>query len=164
MSRRYTGSPSRADAERLGRQIDRHPAGERVGDDQRRRREVVRAHLLLDAPLEVAIAAQHRGDDQVACLDVRRHVVGQRAAVADAGRAAVADEIEAELRRDTVSGPALRRYSVTTFEPGARLVFTHGLRVRPRSTAFFASRPAPIITLGFDVFVQLVIAAITTAP
>ena len=53
---------------------------------------------------------------------------------------------------------------MTTFEPGARLVFTHGLRVSPRSTAFFATRPAPIITLGFDVFVQLVIAAITTAP
>ena len=41
---------------------------------------------------------------------------------------------------------------------------THGLRVRPFSTAFFATRPAPIITLGFDVFVQLVIAAITTEP
>ena len=51
---------------------------------------------------------------------------------------------------------------MTTFEPGARLVFTHGLRWRPRSTAFFASRPAPTITGGFDVFVQLVIAAITT--
>src|SRR5204862_91213 len=60
--------------------------------------------------------------------------------------------------------PAALRYSVTTFEPGARLLFTHGLRVRPRSIAFFATRPAPIMTLGFDVFVQLVIAAITTAP
>src|SRR6266540_5267560 len=60
--------------------------------------------------------------------------------------------------------PALFRYSVTTFDPGARLVFTHGWLVRPRSTAFFASSPAPIMTLGFDVFVQLVIAAITTDP
>src|SRR5947199_3452634 len=60
--------------------------------------------------------------------------------------------------------PALFRYSVTTFEPGARLVFTHGWLDRPRSTAFFASKPAPIITLGFDVFVQLEIAAITTEP
>src|SRR4030081_2598878 len=63
-----------------------------------------------------------------------------------------------------VSSPDFRKYSVTTFDPGARLVFTHGCRVNPRSTAFFATRPAPIITLGFDVFVQLVIAAITTAP
>src|SRR5262245_551130 len=60
--------------------------------------------------------------------------------------------------------PALFRYSVTTRDPGARLVLTHGLRVRPRSTAFFASNPAPIMTLGFDVFVQLVIAATTTDP
>ena len=53
---------------------------------------------------------------------------------------------------------------MTTFEPGARLVFTHGLLVSPFSTAFFATRPAPIITLGFEVFVQLVMAAITTDP
>src|SRR3954469_9403574 len=63
-----------------------------------------------------------------------------------------------------MSRPDFLRYSVTTFEPGARLVFTHGFRVSPRSNAFFATRPAPIMTLGFDVFVQLVMAAITTAP
>src|SRR5213079_994308 len=60
--------------------------------------------------------------------------------------------------------PALSRYSVTTFDPGARLVFTHGLRSRPRSIAFLASSPAPTITDGLEVLVQLVIAAITTAP
>src|SRR5258706_3306751 len=60
--------------------------------------------------------------------------------------------------------PAASRYSVTTFEPGARLLLTHGFRINPRSTAFLATRPAPIITLGFEVFVQLVIAAMTTAP
>ena len=53
---------------------------------------------------------------------------------------------------------------MTTFEPGARLVFTHGCRVRPFSAAFFASSPAAMRTLGFDVFVQLVIAAMTTEP
>src|SRR6266550_3960500 len=63
-----------------------------------------------------------------------------------------------------MSRPDFLRYSVTTLEPGARLVFTHGLRVSPRSNAFFATRPAPIITLGFEVLVQLVIAAMTTAP
>src|SRR6185369_15838413 len=63
-----------------------------------------------------------------------------------------------------VVSPARFRYSVTTFEPGARLVLTHGRTVKPRSTAFRASSPAAIITLGFEVFVQLVIAAITTDP
>ena len=60
--------------------------------------------------------------------------------------------------------PAARKYSVTTFDPGARLVFTHGLVIRPLSTAFLASSPAASITLGLDVLVQLVIAAITTEP
>src|SRR6266436_9140853 len=62
------------------------------------------------------------------------------------------------------SRPAFRKYSVTTLEPGARLAFTHGRLDNPRSTAFLASRPAPIITLGLEVFVQLVMAAITTDP
>ena len=53
---------------------------------------------------------------------------------------------------------------MTTFEPGARVVFTQGLLRNPFSTAFFARRAAPIITLGFEVFVQDVIDAITTAP
>src|SRR3954466_3084224 len=53
---------------------------------------------------------------------------------------------------------------MTTFEPGASDVFTHGLRCRPRSTALRASRPAPTITNGFDVLVHDVMAATTTAP
>src|SRR5919202_3867385 len=56
------------------------------------------------------------------------------------------------------------RYSVTTFEPGARLVLTCGATFKPLSTAFFASSPAPIMTDGFEVFVQLVIAAMTAEP
>src|SRR5699024_3983735 len=53
---------------------------------------------------------------------------------------------------------------VTTVEPGANDVFTKSGTVNPFSTAFFASRPAPNITYGLDVFVQEVIAAIATAP
>src|SRR3954447_1188458 len=53
---------------------------------------------------------------------------------------------------------------MTTFEPGASDVFTHGLRVSPRSTALRASRPAPTMTNGLDVLVHEVIAATTTAP
>ena len=39
-----------------------------------------------------------------------------------------------------------------------------GSTVRPASTAFFASRPAASSTLGFEVLVQEVIAAISTSP
>ena len=53
---------------------------------------------------------------------------------------------------------------MTTLEPGASDVFTHGLDCSPRSTALRASRPAATITDGFDVFVHDVIAAITTWP
>src|SRR5260370_5555169 len=60
--------------------------------------------------------------------------------------------------------PALFRYSVTTFDPGARLVLTHGRLDTPRSTAFFASTPAPIIPLGLDGLQQLVLAPLSTAP
>ncbi|CAB4755744.1 unannotated protein [freshwater metagenome] len=44
------------------------------------------------------------------------------------------------------------------------MVLTQGLLRSPFSTAFFARSAAPIITLGFEVFVQDVIDAITTAP
>ena len=53
---------------------------------------------------------------------------------------------------------------MTTFEPGARVVLTQGLLLRPFSTAFLASSAAPIITYGLEVFVQEVIAAMTTWP
>ena len=53
---------------------------------------------------------------------------------------------------------------MTTLEPGASDVLTQGFRSRPFSTAFFANSAAPIMTDGLDVFVQDVIAAITTAP
>ena len=48
--------------------------------------------------------------------------------------------------------------------PGAILLLTQGLTSNPRSTAFFAKRPAPTITLGLLVLVQEVMAAMTTLP
>src|SRR5437763_17180621 len=53
---------------------------------------------------------------------------------------------------------------MTTLEPGASEVFTHGLRCKPRSTALRASSPAPTMTKGFEVLVHDVMAATTTAP
>src|SRR5690606_30126415 len=60
--------------------------------------------------------------------------------------------------------PDLARYSATTCEPGASEVFTHGFDLRPSAAALRAKRPAPIMTLGFEVFVQEVMAAMTTSP
>src|ERR671913_918631 len=53
---------------------------------------------------------------------------------------------------------------MTTLDPGASEVLTHGLEARPRSTALRASSPAASITDGLEVLVQEVMAAITTCP
>src|ERR1700674_1016646 len=60
--------------------------------------------------------------------------------------------------------PDLSRYSATTWDPGASEGFTHGFTFRPLAIALRANSPAPIITLGFDVLVHDVIAAITASP
>ncbi len=83
--------------------------GERVGDDERRRCQVIGAHLRMDAALEVTVAGQYRGDDQVVLGDRERDVFGQRPAVADARRAAVADEVEAERVERRPRSPDLSR-------------------------------------------------------
>src|SRR5690554_7077839 len=61
------------------------------------------------------------------------------------------------------SRPAASRYSGTTREPGANEVFTRGCTLRPSATAFFANNPAASNTLGLEVLVQEVIAAINTS-
>src|SRR5690606_3868316 len=62
------------------------------------------------------------------------------------------------------SRPDSSRYSCTAFEPGASEVLTHGLRVSPLALALRAIRPAAITLRGLEVLVQLVIAAMITAP
>ena len=59
---------------------------------------------------------------------------------------------------------ASSRYSATALEPGASELFTHGLRLRPSRFALRASSPAAITLRGLLVLVQLVIAAMITAP
>ncbi len=53
---------------------------------------------------------------------------------------------------------------MTTFDPGAIEVFTHGFEFSPRLRALRARRPAASMTEGFEVFVHEVIEAIATAP
>src|SRR5262245_50465839 len=60
--------------------------------------------------------------------------------------------------------PAPSRYAVTTREPGASDVLTVGSTNSPRATAFRARRPAPTMTVGLEVFVHEVMAAIATDP
>ena len=51
----------------------------------------------IDAALEIAVAGKDGSGDQVALVDGQRDVLGQGPGIADAGGAAEADEVEAEL-------------------------------------------------------------------
>jgi len=81
----------------FGGEVDIHAAGERVGDDERGRHEEVGADVLVNAGLEVAVAREHGGSDEVVLHDRGFDLGSERAGVADAGRAAVADDLEAKL-------------------------------------------------------------------
>ncbi len=91
--------------ERLGLEVHVHAAGQGVGDDQRRRGEVIRPHFGMDAPLEVAVAAQHGRHDEAVVGDRLGYRLRQRSAVPDARGAAVADQVEAQrLQRPHQAG------------------------------------------------------------
>ena len=74
-----------------------HAAGQSVGDDQRRGGKEVHLALGVDAAFEIAVARQHRAHGQIVVGHRRAHLGDQRPGVADAGGAAVADQVEAEL-------------------------------------------------------------------
>ncbi len=96
MSLQVHGLAVGAGPERLVDDVDQHRARERVGDDERRRGEIVRPHVRVDPALEVAVAGEHRADHEVVVVDGLRDLRDQRPGIADAGAAAEADEIESE--------------------------------------------------------------------
>ena len=84
------------DAERLLGEVEIHRAGDRVGNHERRRREIVGAHVGVDAAFEVAVAREHGRGDEVVLVDRFGDFLRQRAGIADAGGAAEADQVEAQ--------------------------------------------------------------------
>ena len=95
-------------AERLVVQIDVHRPRQRVGDAQRRRREVVHLDVGVDPSLEVPVARQDRNDGQVLGLHDIGDLGRQRPGVADAGRAPIADQVEAKLVEVLIQARALQ--------------------------------------------------------
>ncbi len=87
----------RIDRQWLVYQIDVDTARDSIRHHQRWRRKVVRAHVGVDAAFKVAVTAQHGGGNQLVLIDHTGHGCGQRSAVADAGRAAIAHHVEAEF-------------------------------------------------------------------
>ena len=111
-------------ADRFVGQIDVGRAGQRVGDDQRRRSEVVRLGQRIDAALKVPVPRQHRRGDQIAVADRLGDRRGQGAGVADAvvdGDAA-GDERMHRIDRQVVNGSASGRSSVDQSEAEGRQV------------------------------------------
>jgi len=94
----------RVRAEGVFGQVNINRPGQSVGDDERRGGEVIGFDIRVDAAFKVAVAGKDGGGDQVVLVDGGRHDFGQRAGVADAGGAAVADEVKAE--RIEVGGEA----------------------------------------------------------
>ena len=78
-------------------EVDVDAAREGEGDDEGRGHQVVRADRAVDAGFEVAVTREHGSRYEVALLDGAFDVGVERAGITDAGRATVADEVEAEL-------------------------------------------------------------------
>ena len=96
--------PVRILSDRIAGEVDVDRARQRKRDHQWRRRQVGRSDLRVDAGFEVSVAAEDRRDDQAVVLDGLGHGVRKRPAVADARRAAVADDVELqrlEIREQT---------------------------------------------------------------
>ena len=113
-----------ADAEWLAGEVEVHATGERIRDDQWRRRQVVVARERIDAALEVAVAREHARDKQLAPLDRAGDDIRYGTRVADARGAAVADKVEAELVEEgrnasgiEVLGHDLRAWSERCLHP-----------------------------------------------
>ena len=83
-------------ADRLVDHVGADRALERISDHQRRRSEIVGAAVGRHAAFEIAVAGEDADRDQVLLVDRLADRLRQRARIADAGRAAVADEVEAE--------------------------------------------------------------------
>ena len=120
------------DAERFRRHVDIRRSGQRERDDERRAGEVIRLNQRVDAAFEVAVPAQNGGRDQVAVDDRLRDRFRKRAAVPDAGEAAVSDDVEAERfeRRHQVG-----LFQVVDDDAGARAEARFDVRFRTQ-TAF----------------------------
>ena len=115
-------------ADRLRGQVLLDRTGQCVGDDERRRGQVVRLDVRRDATLEVAVARKHAGRDQPLVVDRLGDRRRQRSGVADAGRAAEADEVEAQLVEvflqaglGEILGNNLRSGCQRGLDPGLRL-------------------------------------------
>src|SRR5207237_349261 len=84
-------------AKRLSLELDIHLSRKRVCHDERRRCEIVCPHQGIDSTFEIAISTQNSGHNQPIVSYCGGNGIWKRTAVADAGRAPVADKVELQL-------------------------------------------------------------------
>jgi len=104
----------------------------------------------MNAALEIPVAAQDGDGDQIVVLDGRANRFRQRAAVANTSGANRSRPSENSISRDMCQSCS-EQVIGHHFRTGRRLVLTHGFTCKPRSTAFFASSPAPSMSEGRSV-------------
>src|SRR3712207_1834606 len=83
--------------ERLVDEVYVHRAGQGVGDDERRRGQVVRLDIRVDPALEVAVAREDGGDHEVVLVDRLGNLLRKRTRVPDARRTPVTHDVELQL-------------------------------------------------------------------
>ena len=116
--------PIRPRADGVLGKIDVDAASQGIGDHQRGRGKVVGADLGMDTTFKIAVARQNRRNHQAALLDTFGNRSGQRAGVAYASGATVADQVEFEFVKRAcetcffkVIGNHLRAGSKAGFDP-----------------------------------------------
>lgn len=110
--------------------------------------------------LPESTAAQIRSLSMTARLLFRCDVAG----IADARGAAIGGDAESELFERLKQPRLVQVFGDHTRGTIARDVLTWRGTFNPAATAFLASRPAASMTLGFDVFVHEVMAAMRMSP
>ena len=103
--------------QRLIAEISINLSDQREGYDQRRRHQIVGAHLRINPAFEIAISRQYRRDHQILFFNCFRNHCRKRPGIADASSTSVAHDVEAQL--------------VEVFhQPGVFEVIAHHLRSR----------------------------------
>lgn len=126
------GLPVRSRAERFVFQIDIDAPREREGNDERRRHEEIRFDERMNARFEIAVAGKHTRRNEFAVANRGLDFGRERTGIAYTGRAAVADEIEAEfvqIRRQA------RRVQIIRNDAGTRR--ERGFHIRGNAQTFF---------------------------
>src|SRR5215475_16006122 len=116
--------------ERFRVQIDVHLTGEGVRNDKRRRSEIIRTDKRIDSSFEIAISAKNGRDDEAVLFYRGADRFRERAAVTDASRTAIADNVETqtfEVRHQTGI------FEVVGYNPGSGREARFDPRLHPES-------------------------------